>query len=140
MIATENPCITASSHFSHVQAPTHTSPLQSLISWLESQMWPPFSEMERPAKSLTAIPKSLTDCQRLLGAELGRARAQTDKKTLNTKVMMQEIKEIREKRRSAEDTAKAISVQTPFVFPLNPDLTFNCQDKCAPTPSAPCTS
>ncbi len=64
------------------------------------------------------------------GAEKGlHAHVQTDKKTLNTKVMMQEIKEIREKRRSAEDTAKAISVQTPFVFPLNPDLTFNCQDK-----------
>ena len=42
---------------------------------------------------------------------------------------MQEMKEIREKRRSAEATAKAVSVQTPFVFPLNPDLTFNCQDK-----------
>lgn len=54
---------------------------------------------------------------------------QTDKKTLNTKGMVQEMKDIREKRRSAEATAKAVSVQTPFVFPLNPDLTFNCQDK-----------
>lgn len=56
--------------------------------------------------------------------------AQTDKKTLNTKVMMQEMKEIREKRRSAETTAKVVSVQTPFVFPLNPDITLNCQDEC----------
>ena len=64
---------------------------------------------------------------------------QTDKKTLNTKSMMQEIKDIREQRRSAEATAKAVSVQTPFVFPLNPDVTFNCQDKCAPvaSPSLP---
>jgi hypothetical protein len=62
---------------------------------------------------------------------------QTDKKTLNTKVMMQEIKDIRETRRSAEATAKAVSVQTPFVFPLNPDLTFNCQDECGCSPSAP---
>ena len=64
-------------------------------------------------------------------------RAQTDKKTLNTKVMMQEMKEIREKRRSAETTAKAVSVQTPFVFPLNPDITFNCQDEWGCLPSSP---
>ena len=66
--------------------------------------------------------------------------AQTDKKTLNTKVMMQEMKEIREKRRSAETTAKAVSVQTPFVFPLNPDITLNCQDECGcsdPPPPPP---
>ena len=140
MIATENPCITASSHFSHVQAPTsHIT--TAVIDFLVGE--PDVASIQRngeASKITDCDSKSLTDCQRLLGAELGRARAQTDKKTLNTKVMMQEIKEIREKRRSAEDTAKAISVQTPFVFPLNPDLTFNCQDKCAPTPSAPCTS
>ena len=70
--------------------------------------------------------------------------AQTDKKTLNTKVMMQEMKEIREKRRSAETTAKAVSVQTPFVFPLNPDITLNCQDECGcfdpPPPPNRCTA
>ena len=61
-----------------------------------------------------------------------RVHVQTDKKTLNTKIMMQEMKEMREKRRTTEATVKAVSVETPFVFQLNPDLSFNCQDECAP--------
>lgn len=59
---------------------------------------------------------------------------QTDKKTLNTKMMMQEMKEVREQRRAADTAVKAVSVKTPFVFPLSPDLTFNCQDGWAPAP------
>ena len=43
-------------------------------------------------------------------------------------MMMQEMKEVREQRRSADTAVKAVSVKTPFVFPLSPDLTFNCQD------------
>ena len=62
----------------------------------------------------------------------GGCAAQTDKKTLNTKMMMQEMKEVREQRRAADTAVKAVSVKTPFVFPLSPDLTFNCQDGWAP--------
>ena len=69
----------------------------------------------------------------------GGCAAQTDKKTLNTKMMMQEMKEVREQRRAADTAVKAVSVKTPFVFPLSPDLTFNCQDGWAPAlpPSTP---
>ena len=82
-------------------------------------------EGRHKARSYRGSQTSHWACQKLSGAVC----AQTDKKTLNTKVMMQEMKEIREKRRSAEATAKAVSVQTPFVFPLNPDITFNCRDE-----------
>ena len=47
-------------------------------------------------------------------------------------MMMQEMKEVREQRRAADTAVKAVSVKTPFVFPLSPDLTFNCQDGWAP--------
>ena len=68
------------------------------------------------------------------GLRIGCA-AQTDKKTLNTKMMMQEMKEVREQRRATDTAVKAVSVKTPFVFPLSPDLTFNCQDGWAAAPS-----
>ena len=57
---------------------------------------------------------------------------QTDKRNLGQKTMMQEIKDIADKRR-LEDTAIHLA-STNFSAKLTPDLTYNCREKCASLP------
>lgn len=65
------------------------------------------------------------------------ACAQTDKKNLGAKAMMQEIKDIVEKRRQADASLAAVSSSAPFVSRLSPDLTYNYRDRCADLKSLP---
>lgn len=57
---------------------------------------------------------------------------QTDKKYLGAKAMLQEIKDIVEKRRSGDNSHTAVSSSAPFASRLNPDLTYNYRDRHAP--------
>ena len=64
--------------------------------------------------------------------------AQTDKKYLGQKTMVQEIREIVERRRAADSSLSAVSSSAPFASRLTPDLTFNYKDRCAPGPPPNC--
>ena len=64
--------------------------------------------------------------------------AQTDKKYLGQKTMVQEIREIVERRRAADSSLSAVSSSAPFASRLTPDLTFNYKDRCAPGPRPNC--
>ncbi|KAK9905961.1 hypothetical protein WJX75_009654 [Coccomyxa subellipsoidea] len=54
---------------------------------------------------------------------------QTDKKYLGQKTMVQEIREIVERRRAADSSLSAVSSSAPFASRLTPDLTFNYKDR-----------
>jgi DNA-binding NarL/FixJ family response regulator len=62
------------------------------------------------------------------------ALAQTDKKNLGAKAMMQEIKDIVEKRRQADTSLAAVSSAAPFAARLSPDLTYKYLDRSHHTP------
>ncbi len=55
---------------------------------------------------------------------------QTDKKYLGAKAMVQEIKDIVERRRAADSSLSAVSSSAPFASRLTPDLTYNYKDRC----------
>ncbi len=58
--------------------------------------------------------------------------AQTDKKYLGAKAMLQEIKDLVERRRAADSSLSAVSSSAPFATRLHPDLVYNYRDRSGP--------
>ncbi|CAL8471863.1 g11405 [Coccomyxa elongata] len=54
---------------------------------------------------------------------------QTDKKYLGAKAMLQEIKDLVERRRAADNSLSAVSSSAPFATRLHPDLVYKYRDR-----------